>query len=149
MSQDSSEQPFPLSDEDLALITELRAVREQRQSFYEKLDSSLKALFSYCEWRITCYKTGLAELVVVCPSRVIYKRLHKRAETIHNRFQDTVKVKHTRFQLYFPKSFKAFYEHEISWGDWADDFLMKLLVTQNASIREIKAIVTADFFVQR
>ena len=117
MSQDSSEQPFPLSDEDLALITELRAVREQRQSFYDKLDSSLKALFSYCEWRITCYTTGLAELVVVCPSRVIYKRLHKRSETIHNRFQDIVQVKHTRFQLYFPKSFKTFYEHEISWGD--------------------------------
>ncbi|HAJ62250.1 MAG TPA: hypothetical protein DCP31_25915 [Cyanobacteria bacterium UBA8543] len=117
MNQDSSEQPFPLSDEDLALITELRVVREQRQGFYEKLDSSLKALFSHCEWRITGYKSGLAELVVVCPSRVIYKRLHKRAETIHNRFQDTVRFKHTRFQLYFPRSFKTFYEHESSWSD--------------------------------
>ncbi len=117
MSQDSSEQQFPLSDEDLALITELTAVIEQRQCFYEKLDSSLKALLSHCEWRITCYKNDLAELVVACPSLVIYKRLHKRVETIHNRFQDTVKVKHTRFQLYFPKSFKAFYEHEISWWD--------------------------------
>jgi hypothetical protein len=117
MNQDNSEQPFSLSEEDLALVKELKAVREQRQRLYEKLDSPLKALFSYCEWRITCYKNNLAELVVVCPSFVIYKRLHKRSETIHNRFQKTVEVKHTRFQLSFPKSRKAFYEHEISQGD--------------------------------
>lgn len=117
MSQDSSEQPSPLSDEDFALIRELAAVREQRQRLYEKLDSSLKALFSHCEWRITYHKNGLAELVVVCPSLEIYKRLRNRAETIHNRFQYTVNVKHTRFQLSFPKSLKAFYEHEIHWGD--------------------------------
>lgn len=118
MCQDSSEQPSPLSDEDLALIRELTAVTVQRQRLYEKLDSSLKALFSHCEWRISCYKNGLAELVVVCPSLVIYKRLRNRAETIHKRFQDTVEVKHTRFQLCFPQSLKAFYEHEVCWGDW-------------------------------
>ena len=117
MNQDNSEQPFSLSEEDLALVTELKAVREQRKRLYEKLDSSLKALFSDCEWRITCYKSNLAELVVVCPSLVIYKRLYKRSETIHNRFQKTVEVKHTRFQLSCPKSRKAFYEHEISQGD--------------------------------
>src|SRR4028119_2266218 len=111
MFQDSSEQPSPLSDEDLALVRELTAVREQRQRFYEKLDSSLKAIFSHCEWRITYHKNKLAELVVVCPSPVIYKRLRNRAETIHNRFQDTLEVKHTRFQLSFPRSPKTFYEH--------------------------------------
>jgi hypothetical protein len=117
MSQDNSDRPFPVSDDDLALVRELTAVRKQRQRLYEKLDGSLKALFSYCDWRITCHKNGLAELVVVCPSLAIYKRLHKRSETIHNRFQDTVEVKHTRFQLFFPKSLKAFYEHEIRWDD--------------------------------
>ncbi len=117
MSQDSSEQPSPLNEEDLALVRELTAVREQRQHFYKKLDGPLKALFSHCEWRITDHKNGLAELVVVCPNFVIYKRLHKRSETIHNRFQDSVDVKHTRFQLFFPKSLKAFYEHEIRWDD--------------------------------
>jgi hypothetical protein len=117
MTQDSSDRPSPFSDEDLALLGELTGVRKQRQRFYEQLDSSLKALFSHCEWRITCHKDGLAELVVVCPSFLIYKRLHKRSETIHNRFQDSVEVTHTRFQLSCPKSLKAFYEHEISWGD--------------------------------
>ena len=117
MSQDSGEQPSPLSEEDLALVRELTAIREQRQRFYKRLDGSLKALFSHCDWRITCYKSGLAELVVVCPSLSIYKRLHKRSETIHNRFQDTVEVKYTRFQLSYPKSLRAFYEHEISWED--------------------------------
>jgi hypothetical protein len=117
MSQDSSEQPSPLSHEDLALLGELTVVREQRQGFYEKLDGSLKALFSHCEWRITDYNNGLAELVVVCPSLTIYKRLHKRAEIIHKKFQDTVEVKHSRFQLSFPQYLRAFYEHEISWED--------------------------------
>ena len=117
MSQDSSDQPSPSSDEDLALVRELIAVTKQRRSFYEKLDSALKALFSHCEWRITCHKNGLAELVVVCPSLAVYKRLHKRSETIHKRFQETVAVKHTRFQLSFPNALKAFYEHEIHWGD--------------------------------
>ena len=117
MNRDSSDQPSPLGEEDFALARELTTVRGQRQRFYEKLDSSLKALFSHCEWRITCYSSGLAELVVICPSLTIYKRLHKRSETIHNRFQETVEVKHTRFQLSFPKSLRAFYEHEISWGD--------------------------------
>ncbi|MBD1804899.1 hypothetical protein H6F98_05440 [Microcoleus sp. FACHB-SPT15] len=117
MNRDSSDQPSPLGEEDFALARELTTVRGQRQRFYEKLDSSLKALFSHCEWRITCYSSGLAELVVICPSLTIYKRLPKRSETIHNRFQETVDVKHTRFQLSFPKSLRAFYEHEISWGD--------------------------------
>ncbi len=116
MSQDKSDQPSPLSDDDLALAKELTTVREQRQRLYDKLDGSLKALFSHCEWRITCYKNGLAELMVVCPSLLIYKRLRNRADTIHNRFQNTVKGKRTRFQLSCPKSYKAFYEHEISWG---------------------------------
>ena len=116
MSQDNSDRPSPLSRGDFALADELASVREQRQRLYDKLDSSLKALFSQCEWRITCYD-GLAELLVVCPSLVIYKRLHNRAETIHNRFRDTAKVKHSRFQLSFPQSFRAFYEHEISEGD--------------------------------
>ncbi len=116
MSQDNRDQPSPLSREDFALANELAAVREQRQRLYDKLDSSLKALFSHCEWRITCYD-GLAELVVVCPSLVIYKRLHNRAETIHNRFRDIVNVKHSRFQLSFPQSFRAFYEHEVSLED--------------------------------
>jgi hypothetical protein len=117
MSQDNLDRPSPLSDDDFALARELTTVREQRQRLYEKLDGSLKALFSHCEWRITYYKTGLAELVVVCPSLTIYKRLYNRAEAIHNRFQDTVETKHTRFQLSFPMSYKAFYEHEIRWGD--------------------------------
>jgi len=117
MSQDNPDQPSPLSEEDFALAKELSAVREQRQRLYDKLDSSLKALFSYCEWRITSHKNGLVELVVVCPNLAIYKRMHKRSEAIHNRFQDCVDVKHTRFQLSCPKSFKAFYEHEIRWGD--------------------------------
>ncbi len=117
MSQDNPDQPSPLSPEDLALARELTTVREQRQRLYEKLDSSLKALFSHCEWRITSHKNGLTELVVVCPSLTIYKRLYKRSETIHNRFQEGVEAKHTRFQLSCPKSFKAFYEHEIEWGD--------------------------------
>ncbi|NEQ20435.1 MAG: hypothetical protein F6K28_14555 [Microcoleus sp. SIO2G3] len=117
MNRDGSDQPSPLGDEDFSLVRELSTVRGQRQRLYEKLDGSLKALFSDCEWRITCYSSGLAELVVICPSLTIYKRLHKRAETIHNRFQETVDVKHTRFQLSFPKSLRAFYEHEISWGD--------------------------------
>jgi hypothetical protein len=117
MSQDNLDRPSPLSDEDFALARELAAVKEQRQRLYEKLDGSLKALFSHCEWRITFHKHGLAELLVVCPSLVVYKRLYNRAETIHNRFQDTVEVKHTRFQLSFPKSLKAFYEHEIRWGE--------------------------------
>ncbi len=115
MNQDNPDQPSPLSDEDFALARELTAVREQRQRLYDKLDSSLKALFSYCEWRITCHKSGLAELVVVCPSLAIYKRLHKRSETIHKRFQDCVTEKHTRFQLSCPQSVMAFYEHEIRW----------------------------------
>ena len=113
MNRDSSDQPSPLGEEDFALARELTTVRGQRQRFYEKLDSSLKALFSHCEWRITCYSSGLAELVVICPSLTIYNRLHKRAETIHNRFQETVDVKHTRFQLSFPKSLRAFYERQL------------------------------------
>jgi hypothetical protein len=117
MNRDSSDQPSPLNDEDLALTREFAAVKRQQQRLYEKLDSSLKALFSYCEWRITCHSGSLAELVVVCPSLAIYKRLHKRTETIHNRFQETVDVKHTRFQLSFPNSLRAFYEHESSWED--------------------------------
>lgn len=116
MSQDNLDQPSPLSDEDFALARELTTVREQRQRLYEKLDGSLKALFSHCEWRITCHTNGLSELVVICPNLAIYKRLHKRSETIHNRFQDTVEVKHTRFQLLCPKYPRAFYEHEIRWG---------------------------------
>ncbi len=117
MSQDNSDQSSPLSDEDFALARELRAVREQRQCLYDNLDSSLKALFSHCEWRITCHKNGFAELVVVSPSLAVYKRLHKRAEAIHKRFVDAVEVKHTRFQLSCPKSLKAFYEHEIRCGE--------------------------------
>lgn len=117
MSQDNADQPSPLGEEDFALARELTAVREQRQRLYDKLDSSLKALFSYCEWRITSHKNGLVELVVVCPNLAIYKRLYKRSETIHHRFQDCVTEKHTRFQLSCPKSFKAFYEHEIHWGE--------------------------------
>ena len=117
MSQDNLDRPSPLSDDDFALARELTAVREQRQRLYDKLDSSLKALFSYCEWRITIYESSLAELVVVCPNLTVYRRLYKRAEAIHNRFQDTVAVKHTRFQLSFPKCLSAFYEHEICWGD--------------------------------
>lgn len=117
MSQDNLDQPSPLSPEDLALARELTAVREQRQDLYEKLDSSLKALFSHCEWRITSHKNGLTELVVICPNLAIYKRLYKRSETIHNRFQEGVEAKHTRFQLSCPMSFKAFYENEIQWGD--------------------------------
>jgi hypothetical protein len=100
----------------LALLGELIAVRKQRQRLYDKLDGSLKALFSHCEWRITGHKHGLAELVVAYHTLVIYKRLRNRAETIHNRFQDTVEIKHTGFQLSFPKSTKAFYEPEICWG---------------------------------
>ncbi len=117
MSQDNFDQSSPLSPEDFALARELSAVREQRKRLYDKLDSSLKALFSHCEWRITYYEYGLAELVVICPSMTIYKRLYKRSETLHHRFQDCVDVKHTRFQLSFPKCFKAFYEHEIEWEE--------------------------------
>jgi hypothetical protein len=120
MSQDNPDQPSPLSEEDFALARELSTVMEQRQRLYDKLDSSLKALFSYCEWRITSHQNGLVELVVVCPNLAIYKRMYKRAEAIHNRFQDCVDVKHTRFQLSCPKSFQAFYEHEVRWGDSKD-----------------------------
>jgi hypothetical protein len=77
MSQDNADQPSFLSQEDLALGRELTAVREQRQGFYEKLDGSLKALFSHCEWRITSRKNGLTELVVVCPSLAIYKLIFR------------------------------------------------------------------------
>jgi hypothetical protein len=117
MSEDNLDRPAPLSDEDLALAQELTAVREQRQRLYQKLDGSLKALFSHCEWRITCHKNGLAELVVVCPSLAIYRRMYRRSESIHHRFQDTVEVKHTRFYLSYPKCLKAYYVHEIHWGD--------------------------------
>lgn len=117
MSQDNFDQPSHLSPEDFALARELSAVREQRKRLYDKLDSSLKALFSHCEWRITYYDNGLAELVVICPSMTIYKRLYKRSETIHYRFQDSVDVKHTRLQLSFPQCLRAFYEHEIKWEE--------------------------------
>jgi hypothetical protein len=117
MSQDNLDRPSPPSDEDFALARELTAVREQRQRLYDKLNGSLKALFSHCEWRITSHKNGLVELVVVCPNMAIYKRLHKRSEAIHNRFQDTVEVKHTRFLLFCPKYPRAYYEHEVRWGD--------------------------------
>lgn len=116
MSQDNLDRPSPLSEEDLALAWELTQVRKQRQRLYEKLDGALKALFSHCEWRITSHKNGLTELVIVCPNLAIYKRLYKRSETLHNRFQDCVDIKHTRLQLYCPQSFRAFYEHEIHWG---------------------------------
>jgi hypothetical protein len=42
---------------------------------YLKLNGSLKALFSHCEWRITRHDNGMTELEVICPSMVVYKRL--------------------------------------------------------------------------
>lgn len=122
MSYDNPDAPQPLGDRDIALARELHAVREQRQRLYEKLDGSLKALFSYCEWRITRNHNGMTELVVVCPSMVVYKRLHNRALTIQSRLEDTVQIRHTKFTLYYPKDPKAYYQRESKWGNWSNDF---------------------------
>lgn len=122
MSDDNLDAPQPLSHQDIALARELHAVREQRQRLYEKLDGSLKALFSHCEWRITRYSNGMTELVIVCPRKAIYKRLHNRAMTIQSRLEDTVEVKHTKFTLCYPKAPIAYYEHESKWEDVSDDF---------------------------
>lgn len=124
MSHDDLDTPQPLSNQDIALARELATVREQRKCLYEKLDGSLKALFSHCEWRITCYDNGMTELVVVCPRKVVYKRLHDRALTIHRRLEDIVEVKHTKFILYCPKDTNVYYEHESIWGEWSEDFFL-------------------------
>jgi hypothetical protein len=123
MSHDNPDAPQPLSDLDMALARELAAVRARRQLLYDKLNGSLKALFSYSEWRITRHDNGMSELVVICPNIAVYKRLRNKADTIHSRFQDTVQFKHTRFILSYPPSPDAFYEHEInSRRNWSDRF---------------------------
>jgi hypothetical protein len=125
MSSDNSnsgDRSFPLSAEDLAIARELRAVRIERQRFYNKLDGSLKALFSHCEWRITPHPNGLIELIVTCPSLVIYKRLYNRAIGIQRRLEEIVPLQHTRFQLEYPPLPHTYYEHEVLWGDETDNF---------------------------
>ncbi|WP_190524319.1 hypothetical protein [Coleofasciculus sp. FACHB-T130] len=114
MSHDNPDAPQPLSERDRALAKELAAVRAQRQRLYEKLNGSLKALFSHCEWRITHHDTGMTELVVICPSLVIYQRLLKKVISIQTRLEDTVEIKQTRFILSYPPNPQAFYEHEVT-----------------------------------
>lgn len=120
MNQYNPDTPQPPGERDIALAKELAEVRKQRQRFYQKLDGSLKALFSYSEWRTTRYQNGMTELVVVCPNLAVYKRLHNRAITIHKRLEDTFGSDYTRFCLSYPPDPSAFYEHEISWQGWSD-----------------------------
>ncbi|MEW5855989.1 MAG: hypothetical protein AB1861_01180 [Cyanobacteriota bacterium] len=114
MSHDNPDAPQPLSERDRALAKELAAVRTQRHRLYEKLNGSLKALFSHCEWRITQHDTGTTELVIICPSLVIYQRLLKKVISIQTRLEDTVEIKQTRFILCYPPNPQAFYEHEVT-----------------------------------
>ena len=113
MSHDNPDAPQPLSERDRALAKELAAVRAQRHRLYEKLNGSLKALFSHCEWRITHHDTGMTELVVICPSLVVYQRLLKKVISIQTRLEDSAEIKHTRFILCYPPNPQAFYEHEV------------------------------------
>jgi hypothetical protein len=125
---DHPDAPQPLSEEDLALARNLSAVREQRQLFYENLNSSLRAVFSHCDWRITCYETNTAEMVIFCPNMAVYKRLRSKAEMLHTRFRNLVNCDRTRFCICYSSCPDAVYEHEIdSMGyrsDWfsPDDF---------------------------
>lgn len=119
MTHDNPDRPEPLSDEDIALAREIEEGRALRQSLYEALDGSLKALFSHCEWRVTRYDdSNMTELVVRCPSMVVYKRLNERAITIQSRLENCVTVKHTKFILYCPKDPEARYEQEITCRAW-------------------------------
>ncbi|MBD1920055.1 hypothetical protein H6F77_02850 [Microcoleus sp. FACHB-831] len=121
MSQENLDAPQPFSEQDRALAIDLAAVREQRQRLYLKLNGSLKALFSHCEWRITRHENGMTELVIVCPSSVVYKRLYQKVDTIFNRFEDTVAFKHTKLTLCYPKDPRSYYEHESKWDRWFPD----------------------------
>ncbi|MBD1902872.1 hypothetical protein NDI44_25400 [Trichocoleus sp. DQ-A3] len=78
------------------------------------VNGSLKALFSHCEWRITHHDTGMTELVVICPSLVIYQRLLKKVISIQTRLEDAIEIKQTRFILCYPPNPQAFYEHEVT-----------------------------------
>jgi hypothetical protein len=118
MTHENLDRPEPLSDQDLALAREIEEGRVLRQRLYEALNGSLKALFSHCEWRVTRYDSGMTELVVCCPTMVVYKRLNEKAITIQSRLENTVTVKHTKFILYCPKDPEARYEHEITCRAW-------------------------------
>lgn len=118
MSQENLDRPHPFSDEDSDLAREIQEGRELRKRLYEQLNGSLKALFSHCEWRITRHENAMTELVVCCPTMVIYKRLYEKVITIQSRLERAVIVKHTKFVLYCPKDPDARYENEITCSDW-------------------------------
>jgi hypothetical protein len=128
MNYDNPDAPRPLSQEDLALARNLSEVRELRQFFLENLNSSLRAVFSHCDWRITCYEPNSAEMVIVCPNMAVYKRLRNKAEILHTRYRNLVQCDRTRFSICYPPSPNAVYEHEIDTrrprSDWfsPDDF---------------------------
>jgi len=120
MSQDNPDVPQPLSEQDTALSRELAAVRDQRHRLYLKLNGSLKALFSHCEWRITRHDNGMTELEVICPSMVVYKRLLQKVIMIQSRLEDTVRIKHTKFTLCYPPNPQAYYENEVTFQQWSN-----------------------------
>ncbi|GEM_PF-2667147 len=118
MTHDNPDLPEPLSDEDIALVREIEEGRMLRKRLYEALNGSMKALFSHCEWRVTRYDNGMTELLVRCPTMVVYKRLNEKVITIQSRLENTVTVKHTKFILYCPKDPEAYYENEITCRAW-------------------------------
>lgn len=121
MTYHNPDTPQPPSEEDIALFRELALTRIPRQRFYEKLNGSLKALFSHCEWVITRHENGMSELFVVCPTLIVYRRLFKKFITIHSRLEQSVDVKHTKFVITCPLHPEAHYEKETTLQQWMAD----------------------------
>ncbi|MBK4729220.1 hypothetical protein JJD41_04885 [Oxynema sp. CENA135] len=124
MSNINPDLPQPLTPKDIILARELMMVRQDRQRFYNQLDSSLRALFSYCDWWICPGEDEAIELIVICPRFVVYKRIHNRIDTVHSRLRDVLDLTHSRVILECPGEAHAYYEHEIDLSDealWFDD----------------------------